>query len=59
MDLNELKFRKVDFENDVGLAYHLLFMPGIRQFVEELNNGEWPDSRYDFFVKGFKEESRL
>jgi len=50
-----LSFRSVDPVEDIDMAYHYLFKPGIEKCVRDLNDGVWPESRYEFFKKGFEE----
>jgi GNAT superfamily N-acetyltransferase len=51
--IEEIKFRPVNVEQDMDFAYHHLFKAGIEEFVAEFNNGEWLESRYEFFKQGF------
>lgn len=56
-----------DPDNDLNYAYRFFFKPGIEKSVRELTrdfnraankgprDGEWPESRYDFFKKGFSD----
>lgn len=53
--IEELQYRKADPVNDLDYAYWNFFKPGIEDSVRELNAGEWPESRYDFFKKGFED----
>lgn len=56
--VDEIEFRKATPE-DLEFAYAYLFRPGIERFVRELNNDVWPDSRYDFFRKGFADPDMM
>jgi len=51
--INALEFRPVDPVEDLDHAYWHFFKPGIEECVKELNDNVWPESRYDFFKKGF------
>lgn len=53
--VDDLSFRSVDPVEDIDMAYHYLFKPGIEKCVRDLNDGVWPESRYEFFKKGFEE----
>lgn len=69
--LDELTFRPAHPENDLQFAYERLFKPGIEKAVRELTadfnkmsgkgpaEGEWPETRYDFFKKGFSDPDMM
>jgi hypothetical protein len=56
---DEIGFRPADPVRDLNFAYTQLFKPGVEKSVRALNNGEWPESRYDFFKKGFADPAMM
>ena len=56
---DEIEFRPANMEEDLEFAYLCLFKPGIEKCVKELNGGVWPESRYEFFKKGFSDPDMM
>ena len=57
--VDELEYVNVNFEQDLDYAYWNFFKPGIEDCVRDLNKGEWPESRYDFFKSGFSDPDMM